>query len=249
MCEPNPPDAWTIEGNDYSKQPRNRAKGVQYSFAFKKESPHAKEAQAEAENAYAKIISSVACGDVKLADSFLIFFTYCLVIVGWFTMRNTDETAKRTDRAYVVCGGVFGVRKNPELDTSDPEYRAVATDFQKPWLMMIHNVGRTPAYITKVRWSKCPKRDFLPFMDVLVSDILKSGKFRIRTIEVHEFYAPSDRPLCYRYVRPGRQQGWVFFGRIDYKDAYGISHHSTFALLHRYLHTDTIGESFTKDWS
>jgi len=42
--------------------------------------------------------SPIFC-DTRISDILLVFFTYCLVVVGWFTMRSNQETMRELERA------------------------------------------------------------------------------------------------------------------------------------------------------
>ena len=42
--------------------------------------------------------------EARLTDVALVFFTYCLVIVGWATMRTTDVGARQIERAFLFLG-------------------------------------------------------------------------------------------------------------------------------------------------
>ncbi len=48
------------------------------------------------------------CGDVKATDWALIFFTYCLVLVGWFTMRSNENVLRDIERAHLFAGPYHG---------------------------------------------------------------------------------------------------------------------------------------------
>ena len=49
--------------------------------------------------------------DTKITDWTLVFFTYALVVVGWFTLRSNEQTAVDTERAYI-----FLSHKEPGID-------------------------------------------------------------------------------------------------------------------------------------
>src|SRR5262245_23378725 len=44
------------------------------------------------------------CEESKFTDLMLAFFTYCLVIVGWFTIRNSERTIRNLERAFLSVG-------------------------------------------------------------------------------------------------------------------------------------------------
>ena len=161
-----------------------------------------------------------------------------------------EKSARIHERAYIVCGGVYGV-ENPEHATPEKRARPKASYYGPPWRMAIYNFGRTPGYITKIEWGTCKESEFPD--GVLVSTIVKKKLLQTKAPKyVQEVIPPVAevyKPLEYRHVEPEREIGTVFFGRIDYDDVFGDSHHSTFALKHGAEHTDTLGESYAKDWS
>jgi hypothetical protein len=169
-------------------------------------------------------------------------------------LKKADDTAKTHERAYIVCGGLFGV-PNESPQSAEDIYRPKARNFHRPWRMVIHNHGRSPGFITKIQWGAWPRAEFDE--NLSVTQIIKKNKVanKIHTVEIQDVFAPTgDTPLFYRYVDydhliGDRKVGDVFFGRIDYEDIFGLCHHSTFAVLHDIDHSDTIGRSFTRDWS
>jgi hypothetical protein len=41
---------------------------------------------------------SLFCGETKGTDLALVFFTYCLAIVGWFTLRSSERNLAASER-------------------------------------------------------------------------------------------------------------------------------------------------------
>jgi hypothetical protein len=48
--------------------------------------------------------NSLICGEMKLTDLALAFFTYTLAVIGWFGLRSSEQTAEAVERAYVFLG-------------------------------------------------------------------------------------------------------------------------------------------------
>lgn len=169
--------------------------------------------------------------------------------------KQEEQTARTHERAYIVCGGLFGVPKNTVvfLTANEPikNYYPDAANYGAPWRMQIHNFGRTPGFIKKVTWTTCPKVEFPE--NVSVTRTLKDWAHKgrpVNMVSVQEVFAPLGKEAVgYRHVSPDRVVGEVFFGRIDYEDVFGVPHHSTFALLHDEHHSTPIGKSFSDDWS
>ena len=53
------------------------------------------------------LIVYLFCGEMRLTDLALVFFTYCLVVVGAFTLRSNQRTVQDLERAYLWPG--FGL--------------------------------------------------------------------------------------------------------------------------------------------
>ncbi len=201
----------------------------------------------------------ILCGEIKLTDVALALFTYYLVVVGWFTMRNVDETTKRTERAYIVCGGPFGrVKKNTGFrrvfdrmfqEPQRPGLRTFhkANDFTEPWRMALHNFGRTPAFISEVIWGLSPKADFEFWSKTKVEEIIQDCRLLPDNTEWGESRADEAIPpdiagIPYRHVEFEKDRSayidWVFFGRVIYRDIFGEAHSSYFKLLLTKEHSD-----------
>jgi len=45
---------------------------------------------------------ALLCGESKLTDLALVFFTFCLAVVGWFSLRSNEQTTIDLERAYVL---------------------------------------------------------------------------------------------------------------------------------------------------
>jgi hypothetical protein len=98
----------------------------------------------------------------------LVFFTYCLVIVGWFTIRSGERTTRRMERAYIFAG----------------PYRPIwsgQTTFTK---IELGNYGRSPATIKEAygEYSLTERSDTdaaFPLGSDHSSDIDRSGRHRL----------------------------------------------------------------------
>jgi hypothetical protein len=69
-------------------------------------------------------LRGVLC-DAKATDLGILYFTCCLVIVGWFTIRSNHETALIEERAYISGGGSY-------------------INGGKDFLFRVNNYGKTP---------------------------------------------------------------------------------------------------------
>jgi hypothetical protein len=81
--------------------------------------------------AYLKNLPAWLCEEAKFTDLLLLYFTYCLVIVGWFTIRSGERSTRNLERAYLFAGP-----SNPkQIDNG------VITE------VSIENHGRTPGIL------------------------------------------------------------------------------------------------------
>ena len=179
-------------------------------------------------------------------------------------MRSADENTKNAERAYLVAAPLFGVPKQLPTGGSIEEwrmrYRAKKSMFHGPWRMALINFGKTPAYSTKVEWGLCPRDDF--DTAVPVSKLLDAPSFdRWRklymrgTVTIQDIFSPNpETPLHYRHIEISEEErqekiGWVFFGRITYKDVFKDEHFTTFSYHLIEEHGDSIGKSLSDDHS
>jgi hypothetical protein len=140
------------------------------------------------------------------------------------------------------------------------KHRALKSMFKGPWRMAIQNFGRTAAYSSKVEWGMCPG-DVFP-VEISVSELLDSPElerveWRCRYVKepitIQDIFGPTEgEPLHYRHIEIEDRDtflGWVFFGRVTYKDVFKDEHFTTFS--HRLVeeHSDGIGKSLTHDHS
>lgn len=106
-----------------------------------------------ANNDIGGLFSDLLC-DVHITDIALVYFTYCLVIVGWFAMRSGERTSKDLERAYVFIDYELLMERNIALKEGGI--------FNKPIALVFKNFGRTPAIVNGGN-RKCrywPKRNF-----------------------------------------------------------------------------------------
>jgi len=195
------------------------------------------------------------CVEIEINDLAIIYLTYCLVIVGWFQLRNADEITKRAERAYLVAGPPFGV---PKKDSDDwaINHRAEASMFKGPWRMTIYNFGNTAGYTVEVEWGLCPESEFRT--DKSVRELLNRkefcewrSKYMKPSVTIQDILAPTgNAPYQYRHVvieDRDKYIGWVFFGRMTYKDVFRDVHYSTFSYELTSEHHNSIGKSLSND--
>lgn len=175
---------------------------------------------------------------LKITDTLLVAFTCFLFVatVGlWKATRKLVTSAeimtRRTERAYLIGGGPAVIR-NSTAST-----------------MTIHNVGKTPGFITKIQWGLCDAKDF--YFDKLVSTIINEKLIaEIKTVDEDNVWPPAPAPVGMRHVTidyHSKNIGRIFFGRIDYKDIFGDSHYSTFKLELTEGGSRTLPGSYSED--
>lgn len=194
--------------------------------------------------------------EAKATDVALAWFTFLLFVVTgyliWMGYRQ-EQVLKMHERAYLVCGGMFGVPKPlVSVGSAQLEYRPKSSYFEGPWRMVIRNYGRTPGFIRKIEWGVCPKDRFIE--DKSISEILGKNllaEWMKKSADIQEVFPPTGmHELTHRYVECDKREiNTVFFGRISYDDIFHEPHHSTWAVWHRKDHSDTLGSSFADDWS
>jgi hypothetical protein len=81
--------------------------------------------------------TALFCGEMKLTDLVLGFFTYALAVIGWFTLRSNEKNLEATERAYVFLG-----YDPPDFDSGQVTFTFVMT-----------NVGRMPGVVKEVGYA------------------------------------------------------------------------------------------------
>jgi hypothetical protein len=172
----------------------------------------------------------------------------------WLSTTQQERISRTHERAYVLYGGLYGKPIHPKKfaaskQADDGAWRD-ASEYNDPWVMQIHNFGRTPGFITKVTWGECAEKDFIkekPISEIIRRELLPIEKPLI--VETVVNLTTANHPVPYRHVRHSRFVGQVFFGRIDYEDVFREKHRSTWAVIHRENSSDPIGKFMATDWS
>ena len=195
------------------------------------------------------------CDETKITDLFLAFFTYCLVAVGFAEMLNTDKTAKKTERAYLTIGGVFGEPRNAKEDGIEKwrrDNRPSAAMFQAPWRITIYNFGKTSGYNMKIEHGFCPEDKF--DLKTPVSALIKNKDFANEYMKqetaIQDVFPPTGQtPYQYRHIPVDRDKylKWIFFGKITYKDIFGDEHYSTFSYRLTEESAEAVGTNLSDD--
>jgi hypothetical protein len=139
---------------------------------------------------------SVVCGEMKLTDLALIFFTYCLFMVGIFAMRGSKHTVEELQRAHLWPG--FG--------DHDP-----VTNGMK-WFITVANSGQTAGVIKEINY----------FIEL--EEVYRSGKGDLKQFyEREDVILPSppntkgNKTGCDFVI----DQPKICWGWIEYEDVFG----------------------------
>jgi hypothetical protein len=103
-CEPKALNRQTIESDGHSSGGKLPAGHIPISAEWISATEHQQAAGQDdhpAGHNYRFWSSEWFCGDLKVTDLALVYFTYCLVVVGWFTLRSNERALQEIERARV----------------------------------------------------------------------------------------------------------------------------------------------------
>lgn len=259
-----PDDVWAANAYNYSN-PSYYGRNESGFIIARKEGNPPKESD-KSETPYSTYLQELLCGgEMKFTDLIIALFTYCLIIVAWHQTRISDETTKRSERAYIIGRGPYGLPKpksllekvTPEIETW-PE----ADHFREPRRMTIQNYGKTPGFITDVYWGWCDPNDFPKEngKDIAVSVIIArwisdQRYFPLGNIEKvkdpSDTYPPTEGGWrTFRQIEFNRTEkiGKIFFGVIEYMDVFKESHYSAFKMRLEEKYSPSMGDTHATDW-
>jgi hypothetical protein len=147
------------------------------------------------------------CEETKFTDLLLAYFTYCLVIVGWFTMRNSEMNTQNLERAFLQVG--------PTKITTlfrPANAQGITTPFVR-LMFTVHNTGRTGAIITKAygEFSRSPPTGNKP--------IYKHGQEKLTDLSIAADESVPLTPIIFETNFVGQQ---FFWGYLEYLDIFKI---------------------------
>jgi len=206
FCPPQR-DEWTAKTYSYSAPSYYGAE--EHGHIVAKKTSESEQRNSNSDNKLKNYVLEISCSEFKFTDFALVIFTYCLVIVGWFAMRHTDETTRRSERAYIIGGGPYGLPKTHYRPGEQWKHWAEATHFKEPRRMTIQNYGKTPGFITSVEYGLCP-RDKWP-KGMSVSEAMRLDSFRDEFVgppcpHTQEPIQPNTEWLPYRHVEFRRDE-------------------------------------------
>jgi hypothetical protein len=146
------------------------------------------------------------CPDLKASNIGLIFFTYCLVTVGWFSMKSNEQTLHDLERADLAASLVE--------ESRSPTSRNIR--------LYIHNFGRTRAVTQRLHiesMSSVPTIQFPIYNSVST-----------RSIPATVTPSVQNRPERSPLVLEAPLTDAIVFGFIDYADVFGNNHTARFCI-------------------
>jgi hypothetical protein len=149
------------------------------------------------------------CDEARFTDLLLAYFTYCLVVVGWFGIKSNELTVQNLERAFLSVGPT----RIEQLYRSSP-----TTPFVRLTLY-VHNTGRTGAIIKRVygEFSRVPPDGRKP--------MYKNGNDMITDLSVAANEKDELSPVAFEDDFHGDQ---FFWGYLEYLDIFKIEHKSRF---------------------
>jgi hypothetical protein len=135
------------------------------------------------------------CSEARITDILIVFFSYCLAIVGWFGIRSSQRSAEDQQRAYLWPG--FG-----ESEPIAPHGRR--------WFVRVHNTGQTAGVIQTVYHALVSEDDY------------KAGRLTYEPFDGRENVIPpafgppieEKTGLVYEIQEPMISCGWIVYEDI-----------------------------------
>ena len=163
--------------------------------------------QKQTKHFYADYLArSGLCEEAKLTDIALVFFTFCLVIVGWFTIRSTERATRNAERPYIFA--------NPRLSSN----RSPAGHYIVE--ILLQNYGRTPGALKAIYGEDSPT---VPSGKA----IYKKGNTRT----VSGMLQPTSSGTAIKAPASfecATANDFFLFGYVDYDDLSGVAHTSRY---------------------
>jgi hypothetical protein len=204
-CEVAGPKQGAVERNHYPAADQSRPDEVPRATATQQPGQQ-KDASSSRYREYLK--RSGFCEETKVTDWALVFFTACLVIVGWFTIRSGERNSRDTERAYI-----FGT---PQIDLEQTR----AGNGNVFVEITLQNYGRTFGTV-KVIYGEVSAT-----VEPFGCPIYKNGSSRTANGALGPTRGTSVRaPVTFECPVTS---DFYFFGYVDYDDFFGRPHTSRF---------------------
>jgi hypothetical protein len=206
LCEaPSRQEQRPVHDEKQPSQNNDNAEQINYVTAEQKQ--QSAEQKGKADRFYKYYLNrSGFCEEAKLTDIALVFFTYCLVVVGWFTVRSGERSTHQLERPYIF--GTPQLKQHP----TPAGNRAVE--------IMLQNYGRTAGTVLIVYGELSPNVE--PFgTPAYGNGSARAANGMIPPTEGKAVRAPVtfECPVT---------ADFFFFGYVDYEDLFGRKHTSRF---------------------
>jgi hypothetical protein len=145
--------------------------------------------------------------DAKGTDLALVYFTFCLVIVGWFGIRSGERNTEAIERAYLFLGN------------SPPRFRNRRINFH----LAVTNTGRCPGIMKCIRYAFI-QRDVLPSTP-------READWDWETIKYDWVTPPSVRREKLRRLQ-GPIGDCFFVAGLTYQDLFTRRYHTSWMTMH-----------------
>ena len=208
-CPPKEPNIWTIKGERNSADEKDHADEINNVLIAEKQKPPENESKSE-RNYFNNLYPPIwLCEEIKFTDLLLAYFTYCLVIVGWFGIRSAERTVRNLERAFLSVGPAKITKLYRGAD--DNGYTA-------PFIRLtlhVFNTGRTAAVIKNIygEFSQAPPSGDKP--------VYTNGSNQITDLSIAANQSSDLTPIAFEDDFVGEQ---FFWGFIEYRDIFRIKH-------------------------
>jgi hypothetical protein len=178
------------------------------------------------ENDDTGLLPNLLC-DARFTDITLVYFTYCLVIVGWFTMRTGERTSKDLERAVIIGA----IKASPARDENG----------NMVLFPQFINYGRSFALLKEIRIGVS---DDEPLSGTPDYSQLTSHRYDL----VIYPNAPNFRDERVTVIHPA-QKPFYCFGYFKYMDIFRSEHTSRFCgRVHPDLRLEIAGHTAWNEW-
>jgi hypothetical protein len=206
-CEPTLKNQWGIYGNNYASQQQYASNSVPDTVVIHQQ--QAANQNSNSNKIYSEYLGRTGfCEDTKFTDWALVFFTGCLVIVGWFTMRSGQRETRAMERPYIFA--------TPRIDVEASAGGNIKIK------IMLQNYGRTPGDITGI-YGEISLTE-----PIGMKSIYENGSLRPNCGSVGPTLGkPVRAPVTFESPYPKPQ---YFFGYMTYEDIFREKHTSRYCV-------------------
>jgi hypothetical protein len=206
LCPPKEPNIWTIKGERNPAHNEQGSNGINNVLVA--EQKQTADNQNKGNTNYLRVFPQTwFCDESRFTDFLIAYFTYCLVIIGWFGIRSNERLSRNLERAFI-----FGT---PHIDSAKTV--PGGNIFIE---IVMHNTGRTAGTVKVIYGEVSPNVE--PFGE----PVYAHGSTR----EANGMLPPTlgnaiRAPVTFECPVTA---DFYFFGYIDYDDLFRRPHTSRF---------------------